>query len=73
MGISWHPRQAGSSGTGQEQEERVQGVDWGFSKTGHRNRLPGEVVAPRLSAFRRHLNNALNKMLQLFCSPDLVK
>ncbi|KAK4822685.1 hypothetical protein QYF61_019554, partial [Mycteria americana] len=37
----------------------------------HWNRLPREVVdAPSLSVFKRHLDNALNNMLQLLVSPE---
>ncbi|KAK4824876.1 hypothetical protein QYF61_021083 [Mycteria americana] len=40
----------------------------------HWNRLPKEVVdAPSLSVFKRHLDNALNNMLYLLVSPELVR
>ncbi|GAB0183172.1 hypothetical protein GRJ2_000782500 [Grus japonensis] len=40
----------------------------------HWNRLPREVVdGPSLSVFKRHLDNALNNMLQLLVSPELVR
>ena len=38
------------------------------------NRLPGEVVdAPCLSVLKRHLDNALNTMLELLVSPEVVR
>ncbi|KAK4826838.1 hypothetical protein QYF61_011646 [Mycteria americana] len=38
------------------------------------NRLPREVVnAPSVSVFKRHLDNALNNMLQLLVSPGVVR
>jgi len=38
------------------------------------NRLPRELVdAPSLSGFKRHLDNALNNMLEVFISPELVR
>ena len=40
----------------------------------HWNRLPREVVdAPGLSVFKRHLDNALDNMLSLLVSPELVR
>jgi len=37
------------------------------------NMLPREVVnAPNLSEFKRHLDNALNNMLYLLVSPEMV-
>ena len=40
----------------------------------HWNRLPREVVdAARLSVFKRHLDNALNNMLELLVSPEVVR
>ena len=38
------------------------------------NRLPREVVdAPSLAVFQRHLDNALNNMLELLVSPEVVR
>ena len=38
------------------------------------NRLPRDVVdAPGLSAFKRHLVNALNNMLWLLVNPEVVR
>ena len=38
------------------------------------NRLPREVVnAPSLAVFKRHLDNALNNMLELLVSPEVVR
>jgi len=40
----------------------------------HWNRLPREVVdAPSLSAFKRHLDTALNNMLQLLVRPEMIR
>ena len=40
----------------------------------HWNRLPREVVdAPSLAVFQRHLDNALNNMLELLVSPEVVR
>ncbi|KAK4816002.1 hypothetical protein QYF61_010870 [Mycteria americana] len=40
----------------------------------HWNRFPTEVVnAPSLSVFKRHLDNALNNMLKLLVSPEVVR
>jgi len=40
----------------------------------HWNRLPREVVdAPSLSVLKRHLDNALNNMLQFSVSPELIR
>ena len=40
----------------------------------HWNRLSREVVeVPRLSVFKRHLDNALNNMLQLLVSLELLR
>jgi len=40
----------------------------------HWNRLAIEVVdAPALSVFQRHLDNALNNMLELLVSPEEVR
>jgi len=37
------------------------------------NSVPKEVMdAPNLSVFKRHLDNALNNLLQLLVSPELV-
>ena len=37
-------------------------------------RLPREVVdAPSLAVFQRHLDNALNNMLELLVSPEVVR
>ena len=39
----------------------------------HWNRLPREVVdAPCLSVFKRHLDNALNNVLELSVSPEAI-
>ena len=36
--------------------------------------LPGEVVdAPSLAVFKRHLDNALNNMLELLVSPEVAR
>jgi len=40
----------------------------------HWNRLPREVVsAPYLSAFKRHLDNALNNLLYVLVSPEVAR
>jgi len=40
----------------------------------HWNRLPREAVnAPKLSVFKRHLDNALNNMVELLVSPEVVR
>lgn len=40
----------------------------------HWNGLPSEVAnAPSLSVFKGHLDNALNNILELLVSPELVR
>lgn len=40
----------------------------------HWNRLPSEVAnAPSLSVFKGYLDNALNNILELLVSPELVR